>query len=160
MKNSKIFDYIIKSFAVVIALVLLAVIYFSHLRTISNIHYICNARFEAEALTIAAAIADYFSDPSKTQIPSIGDLVKTGGYEPISSRRTKNRDQLVKESEFSIAILGEDASQITIVLSSKKGRCPFYRGECRRRFKGQYYVYKMYGDLGRAWQDKYPQNGK
>ncbi len=156
MKISKIFDYIVKGIAVAIALILLAVIYFSHLRTVNNIHYNCNAKFEAEAHAIAAAIADYFSDPSKTQIPSIDDLVETVGYAPINSRRTKNRYKLVEESEYSIAILGENVSQITIVLSSKKGKCPFNKGECIRPYKGQYYVYKMYGDYGRAWKDKYP----
>ena len=155
MRIFKIFEYIIKGIAVVIALSLLAVIYYNHLRSVSNIHYNCNARFEAEAHAIAAAIAYYFSDPSRTQIPSIDDLVKTGGYVPIGRGRSQNGYKLVKESEFSIAIVGKDVSQITIVLSSKKGKCSFYRGKCRRRFMGQYYVYKMYGDGGRAWQDKY-----
>ena len=90
MKNSKRFDFIIKCIAVVIALGLLAAIYFNHIRTVSNIHYTCNARFEAEAHTIAAIIADYLSDSSRSQIPSIDELVKTGGYVPLGNGRTQN----------------------------------------------------------------------
>ena len=160
MKNFEIFEFIIKGMAVVISLIILGIIFSPNLRSVSRFHHKCNDKFEAEAHAIAAATADYFSDPARTKIPSIDDLVRTGGYAPIDNGQTKNGYKLVEESEFSVAILGADASQITIVLTSKKGRCPFDKGKCRRRFMGQYYVYKMYGDGGGAWQNNYQENGK
>lgn len=116
-------------------------------------HYRCNAKIEWEAHTIASAIASYFSDPRRTKIPSYNDLVKSG-YFPLESIDLKRREKLFKESEFSVEIWGDVFDEIIIALSSKEGKCPFYRWKCPRRFKGKFYVLKM-GDSDGVWLDSY-----
>lgn len=72
------------------------------------------------------AIADYFSVPTRTQIPSISDLVNSGNYTLMENRDSKRKEKIVKESEFSVVILGDDVSgEIKIVLTSKANKCPF-----------------------------------
>jgi hypothetical protein len=117
-----------------------------------GIHYDCNRRIEYEAQNIVAAINSYLAVPERTQTPSISDLVNSGDYS-LENIDLKRRDKLYKESEFSIKILG-DVSEILIVLSCKKGKCPFYRWKCPRLFKGKFYVYKM-SNGGGMWVDSY-----
>ena len=118
----------------------------------SGPHYNCNAKFEREAHNISSALANYFSEPSRTQIPSYSDLLNSE-YEPLESYDLKRRDKLFKESEFSVDIQTDASEKITIVLSSKEEKCPFYRWKCPRRFKGKFYVLKMW-DNGK-WVDNY-----
>ena len=107
-------------------------------------HYNCRAKFEKEARNIAVAISDYFSIPTRTQIPSISDLVNSGSYTLMENRDSKRKEKLVNESEFSVIILGDDVSgEIKIVLTSKGNKCPFDKGQCPRPFIGKYYVLKM-----------------
>ena len=115
-------------------------------------HYDCNSRIEWEARNVDQALANYFALPDRTQTPSISDLVNSGDYS-LENVDLKRRDKLYKESEFSVTILG-DASEILIVLSCKKGKCPFYRWKCPRLFKGKFYVYKM-SNGGGMWVDSY-----
>ena len=119
-------------------------------------HCICKVGLEAEANNIAAAIAIYFSEPSRTQIPSISDLVNSEDYILLENRDSKYK-KLVEESEFSVAILDGDVNEIPIVVSSKEGRCPFQKGECPWS-KGEVYVLKMgSGDSG-VWLSSYEKN--
>ena len=119
----------------------------------SGPHYYCNIRIEREADNVAQAIAIYYSEPSRTKIPSYSELVKLGYY-PLGNIDLKRRGKLFKESEFSIEILGNARDEIKIVLSSAEGKCPFGRWGCPRRFKGKYYVEKMEGGVG-VWLDSY-----
>ena len=96
-------------------------------------HYDCNRKFESEAQCIASALADYFAIPSRTQIPSYSDLVKSGHY-PLENIDLKRRDKLYKESEFSVDILGDAFGEITIVLSSKERNVLFTGGNVHVRF--------------------------
>ncbi|CAB1059869.1 hypothetical protein D1BOALGB6SA_4634 [Olavius sp. associated proteobacterium Delta 1] len=117
-------------------------------------HYRCNAKIEWEAKSIAAAIANYFSEPDRKQIPSFNELVKSGEY-PLIPIDLKRKEKLFKESEFSVDIWDDESDGIIIALSSKEGKCPFYRWKCPRRFKGKFYVLKMRdGDSG-VWLDSY-----
>ena len=50
-------------------------------------------------------------------------------YEPLENYDLKCREKLFKESEFSVDILRTPDSEIKIVLSSKKGKCPFLQVE-------------------------------
>lgn len=124
-------------------------------------HYYCKGKFEEEAQNIAMAIADYFSVPTRTQIPSISDLVNSGNYTLMENRDSKRKEKIVKESEFSVVILGDDVSgEIKIVLTSKANKCPFDKGKCPRPFIGKYYVLKMgikgsESDSGRLWTNSY-----
>jgi len=59
----------------------------------------------------------------------------------------KRREKLIKESEFSVTIMG-DVSEIVIVLASREGKCPFYRWKCPYS-KGKIYVKRM-GDNERS----------
>ncbi len=86
----------------------------------SGPHYYCNSRIEWEAQNVAGALASYFSEPSRTQIPSYSDLVKSGDY-PLENIDLKRRDKLYKESEFSIEIVGNESNEIIIVLSCAEG---------------------------------------
>ena len=104
-------------------------------------HCNCKAELEGEAQIAAAAIASYFSEPGRTQIPSISDLVNTEDYVLLENRDSKYK-KLVEESEFSVAILDGDTNEIQIVVSSKEGRCPFEKGNCPWS-KGEVYVRKM-----------------
>ena len=113
-------------------------------------HYDCNRKFESEAQCIASALADYFAIPSRTQIPSYSDLVKSGHY-PLENIDLKRRDKLYKESEFSVDILGDAFGEITIVLSSKEGKCPFYRWKCPRQIRGKIYVRRIGGSGASEW---------
>ena len=116
-------------------------------------HCSCKGRLEGEASNIAAAISSYFSEPTKTQIPSISDLVNSEDYVLLENRDSKYK-KLVEESEFFVAILDGDVNEIPIVVSSKEGRCPFQKGECPWS-KGEVYVLKMgSGDNG-VWLDSY-----
>ena len=116
-------------------------------------HCNCKAGLEGEANIIAGAISSYFSEPTRTQIPSISDLVNSEDYILLENRDSKYK-KLVEESEFSVAILDGDVNEIPIVVSSKEGRCPFQKGECPWS-KGEVYVLKMgSGDNG-VWLDSY-----
>jgi len=117
-------------------------------------HYRCNAKIESEAQSIAVAIASYFSVPDRKQIPSYNDLVKSGEY-PLVGIDSKRREKLFKESEFSVNIRGDVSDEIIIVLSSKEGKCPFYRWKCPRKFKGKFYVLKMGDSDSGVWLDTY-----
>ncbi len=114
-------------------------------------HCSCKARFEAEVDNISAAISSYFAIPSRTQIPTISDLVNSGDYTLLENRDLKHK-KLVQESEFFLAILSDDISEITIVVSSKEGKCPFEKGKCPWS-KGEVYV-KEIGHSG-VWHDSY-----
>ena len=105
-------------------------------------HCNCKGGIESEANNIAAAISGYFALPSRTQVPSISDLVNSGDYVLLENRDSKRRAKLVEESEFSVAILGDNVNEITIVVSSKEGRCPFEKGKCLWS-KGKIYVKRM-----------------
>ena len=116
-------------------------------------HCNCKAGLEGEANNIAAAISSYFSEPTRTQIPSISDLVNSEDYVLLENRDSKYK-KLVEESEFFVAILDGDVNEIPIVVSSKEGRCPFQKGECPWS-KGEVYVLKMgSGDNG-VWLESY-----
>ena len=120
----------------------------------SGPHYYCNIRIEREAQNVAQALASYYSEPSRTQIPSYSDLVKSGDYS-LENVDLKRRDQLYKESEFSVAIFGETFSEIKIVLSSAEGKCFFGRWECPRRSKGKFYVLRFEGSGVNEWVDRW-----
>ena len=120
-------------------------------------HYDCNRGFEQEAQNISAAISSYFSEPDRTQIPSYNDLVNSGDY-PLKNIDLKRRDKLIKESEFSVDILGDTIDGIKIVLSSKAGKCPFDKGKCPRLHKGKFYVLKPWGDTEGMWLSNYEKN--
>jgi hypothetical protein len=94
-----------------------------------------------------------FSEPSRTQIPSYSDLVKSGDYS-LENIDLKRRDKLYRESEFSVDILRNTSDEIIIVLSCSEGKCPFDRGKCPRQFKGKFYVAKMDGGSG-VWLDSW-----
>ena len=116
-------------------------------------HCNCKAGLEGEANNIAAAISSYFSEPTRTQIPTIIDLVNSEDYVLLENRDSKYK-KLVEESEFSVAIVDGDVNEIPIVVSSKEGRCPFQKGECPWS-KGEVYVLKMgSGDNG-VWLSSY-----
>jgi hypothetical protein len=117
-------------------------------------HYNCNSQFEREAQNIDAAISNYFSEPTRTQIPSYSDLINSGDY-PLENIDLKRRDKLIKESELSVDILGDDIGEITIVLSSKEGKCPFYRWKCPRQIRGEIYVRRMGGSGANGWLNGY-----
>ena len=117
-------------------------------------HCNCKARLEGEANNIAAAIANYFAIPTRTQVPSISDLVNSEDYILLENRDSKYK-KLVEESEFSAAIL--DGDEIPIVVSSKEGKCPFEKGKCPWS-KGGVYVLKMEGSGGGVWLDSYEEN--
>jgi hypothetical protein len=51
--------------------------------------------------------------------------------------------------------LSDDISEITIVVSSKEGKCPFEKGKCPWS-KGEVYV-KEIGHSG-VWHDSYKKN--
>ena len=112
-------------------------------------HCSCKAKFEAEANNIAAAISSYFAIPTRTQIPTISDLVHSGDYTLLENRESKYK-KLVQESGFFIAILEDDFSEYAIVLYSREGKCPFEKGKCPWS-KGDVYVKKM-GHSG-VWLD-------
>ncbi len=114
-------------------------------------HLYCKGKFEEEAQNITSAIAEYFSVPTRTQIPSISDLVNSGDYILLENRDSKYKE-LVEESKFSAAILEGD--EIPIVVSSKEGKCPFEKGECPWS-KGEVYVLKIGGSGGGVWLDSY-----
>jgi hypothetical protein len=120
-------------------------------------HYDCNRKFEKEAQNVAAALRDYFANPTRTQIPTYNDLIKSGDYPsyPLENIDLKRRDKLIKESEFSVDILGDDIDEITIVLSSKEGKCPFYRWKCPRPILGKIYVLRMGGSGASGWLNSY-----
>ena len=117
-------------------------------------HCNCKARLEGEANNIAAAIANYFAIPTRTQVPSISDLVNSGDYILLENRDSIHK-KLVEDSEFSVAILEGD--EIPIVVSSKEGKCPFEKGYCPWS-KGEVYVLKMEGRSGGVWLDSYDEN--
>ena len=117
-------------------------------------HCSCKDRLEGEASNIAAAISSYFSEPSRTQIPSYSDLVKSGDYS-LENIDLKRRDKLYRESEFSVHILGENLNYIKIVLTSKEGKCPFGRWKCPRQFKGKFYVLRFEGSGVNEWVDSW-----
>lgn len=104
-------------------------------------HCSCRAKFEAEANNLEAAISNYFAIPSRTQIPTIKDLVDSGDYTLLENRDSKYK-KLVQESGFFIAILKDDFSEFAIVVSSREGKCPFEKGKCPWS-KGDIYVKKM-----------------
>ena len=117
-------------------------------------HCACKAKMESEAYNIAAAIADYFAIPTRTQVPSISDLVNSECYILLANRDSKYK-KLVEESEFSAAIL--DGDEIQIMVSSKEGKCPFEKGICLWS-KGGVYLLKMEGSGGGVWLDSYEEN--
>jgi hypothetical protein len=132
---------------------LFGIIYPNFLHSGNVPHYDCNSRIEREAQNVAQALENYFAVPDRTEIPSYSDLVNSGDYS-LENIDLKRRDKLYKESEFSVHILGDTFSEIKIVLTCKKGKCPFGRRKCPRRFKGKYYVAKMEGGVG-VWLDSY-----
>jgi hypothetical protein len=132
---------------------LFAIIYPNFLHSGNVPHYNCHNRIEREAQNVAQALYSYFSEPDRTEIPSYIDLVNSGDYS-LENIDLKRRDKLYKESEFSVHILGDTYSEGKIVLTCKKGKCPFGRWKCPRQFKGKYYVAKMGGSSG-VWLDSY-----
>ena len=117
-------------------------------------HSNCNGKFEYEAQAVASALADYFAVPTRTQIPRYSDLIVSGNY-PSEKIDLKRRAKLFKESEFSIDILGDDSDELRIVLSSKEGKCPFYRWKCPRRILGKIYVLRTGGSGASGWLNGY-----
>ena len=75
-------------------------------------------------------------------------------YEPLENHELNRREKLFKESEFSVDIRTDGTGEITIVLSSKDGKCPFDRWKCPRRPKGKFYVLKMPNGSG-VWGDSW-----
>ena len=121
-------------------------------------HCSCKAKLEGEANNIASAIADYFAIPTRTQVPSISDLVNSECYILLENRDSKYK-KLVEESEFSAAILDGDVNEIPIVVSSKEGRCPFEKGWCPGSKGGVYVLVLKMGDSGGGvWLDSYEEN--
>ena len=138
---------------------LFGIIYPNFLHSGNVPHYDCNGRIEREANNIAGALADYFSIPSRTQIPKYSDLDFSREYSTLlENKDLKRREKLIKESEFSVHILGDTFSDIKIVLTAKEGKCPFGRRKCPRQFKGEVYVVKMGGGGGGVWLDSYEEN--
>ena len=119
-------------------------------------HCNCKAGLEGEANNIAAAIANYFAIPTRTQVPSISDLVNSGDYILLEDRDSKYK-KLVEESEFSIAILDGDVNEIPIMVSSKEGKCPFEKGRCPWS-KGEVYVLKIGSSYSGEWHNSYEEN--
>lgn len=113
-------------------------------------HCACKAKFEAEANNVAAAISNYFAIPTRTQIPTIGDLVNSGDYTLLENRDSKNK-KLVQESGFFIEILEDNFSEFAIVVSSREGKCPFEKGKCPWS-KGDVCVKKMGHSV--VWLDR------
>lgn len=118
-------------------------------------HYDCNSKFEREASNIASALADYFSIPDRTQLPSYSDLVKSGHYSFKKNMESKRRDKLIKESGYSVDILGDPFDEIVIVLSSQEGKCPFHRWKCPRQIRGKIYVNRIGGSKANGWLNRY-----
>lgn len=79
----------------------------------------------------------------------------------MENRDSNRKQKIVKESEFSVIILGDEVSgEIKIVLTSKANTCPFDKGKCPRPFIGKYYVLKMVIsgselDYSRLWTNSY-----
>ena len=117
-------------------------------------HYRCNLKIEMEAESIAAAIASYFSEPNRKELPSFNELVKSGEYQ-LMPNDLKRREKLFTESAFYIDIWEDESDGILIALSAKKGKCPYYRWKCPRRFKGKYYVLKMMSRERGVWLNSY-----
>ena len=147
---------IVKSFLIISAAVFLFAIVYPNFEPYGGgrPHYDCNRRFEAEAQNIASAISSYYAVPTRTQVPSYGDLVISGDYQ-LKNIDLKRREKLIKESEFSVNILGDDYDEITIVLSAKEEKCPFHRWKCPRPILGKIYVLRMEGSESNGWLNGY-----
>ena len=113
------------------------------------------ANLKREASNIDSALADYFSIPDRTQLPSYSDLVKLGHYSFLKDMESKRRDKLIKESGYYVDILGDPFDEIVIVLSSKEGKCPFHRWKCPRQIRGKIYVYRNGGSRANEWLNGY-----
>ena len=136
-----IFDrYKVGKVVIAVALLIIVCAYHAPLFIYIPHHCSCKARLEGEAYNVEAAMAAYFSEPQRTQIPSISDLVNTGCYTYF-----KENADLVRESQFEVTILGRDFNDSMITVSTKAGRCPFQEGECPWS-KGQVYVKKIHGE--------------
>jgi len=122
--------------------------------TMRGPHHRCNAKIEWEAQSIAAAIASYFSEPDRKELPSFDELVKSGEY-PLIPNDLKRREKLFTESAFSVDIWEDESDGIIIAIYARAGKCPYYRWKCPRRFKGKYYVLKMRGNDSGGWVDSY-----
>ena len=143
---------VVKGFLIFSALsFLFAIIYPNFVPYGGGPHYNCNSKFEREAQNIAAAVSNYFAEPSRTQVPNYSDLALSEEY--IENKNLKRRDKLIKESGYSVDILDDKFGGITIVLSCKKGKCPFNRWKCPRPYKGGIYVLSMGGNGANGWLD-------
>ena len=144
---------VVLSSLIFIALTFLINFVYVHLKPDGSYpHYRCNEKLEAEAQNFEMALLDYFSIPDRKEIPSFTDLVNSGHFSRIYNKDLKRRDKLIRESEFSVKILG-DVNEILIVISCKKGKCPFYRWKCSRPYKGKFYVRRMGGSEVDEWLD-------
>jgi hypothetical protein len=106
----------------------------------------CQVLFESEAHIVAAAISDYFSDPSHTKTPTVNDLVDLG-YMPPEKRKPSRVNYSVKESDLIVFISGDPLDEIEIWVIAAKGQCP----------DGKAYVFNMNRREGK-WLDSYKEN--
>ena len=84
----------------------------------------CSAA-ESDANTVAAAIADYFSNPMKTAVPTLDDLgVTLSGTNSLGS-------------------LGDDPNDITITITDGSSRCPSDYKTGNSRWSGNDYTINM-----------------
>jgi Tfp pilus assembly protein PilE len=74
------------------------------------------SRAESDANGVAAAIADYFANPTRQNTPALGDLNGGNGY-TLSGAGTGNAN--------SATITGADPNvSITVTVTDGSGRCP------------------------------------
>jgi hypothetical protein len=90
------------------------------------------------------ALSSYFSEPSRTQIPSIDDLVNLEKYILPEHREVIGRDDNVKESDLLVFITGDPDGDIIVEVTSIRGKCP----------QGEAYMLSMNSFEGK-WIDSY-----
>ena len=147
---------VIRGFFVFSALAFLFSIIYPNFAPLGGVpHYDCNSQFAREANNIEGALASYFSEPDRTEIPSYSDLVKSGEYSFLKDMESKRRDKLIKESGYYVDILGDAFDEIVIVLNSKEGKCPFHRWKCPRQIRGKIYVNRIGGSKANGWLNRY-----
>jgi type IV pilus assembly protein PilA len=84
----------------------------------------CSAA-ESDANTVAAAIANYFSNPAKMNVPTLGDL-------GISLSGTNT-----------LGAMGADPNNITIAITDGSARCPADYKTGNTRWSGNVYTINM-----------------
>ena len=107
----------------------------------------CKSQFESEANKVLMALSSYFSEPSRTQIPSIDDLVNLAGYILPENREIIGKDDNVKESDLLVFISDDADGDIVVEVTSIRGKCP----------QGKSYMLGMGWSEGK-WIDSYEGN--